>query len=64
MKRRSVVSNLFGLWVFGLLVGANAQDLLPGRASLPPEIMIGISLVGSTILFVGLVKTFRGLPTN
>ena len=59
MKRRTVVSNLLGLWVFGLIVGANAQELLPGSSSLPPEIMIGICLVGSAVLFTGLVKVFR-----
>ncbi len=58
-RERSPLWNLLGLWVFGLIVGANVQKLLPGNSSLPAEVMVAIGITGSVVLFIGLSKTLR-----
>ncbi len=56
---RSALWNLLGFWVFGLIVGANAQKLLPGNSSLPAEMMVVIGMIGSVVLFTGLRRALH-----
>ena len=58
-KKSSITINLIGLWIFGLLVGANARDLLPGEPSLPAGLMLAIGLLGSVGMFATLYRVVR-----
>jgi hypothetical protein len=59
-KKYSVVWNLLGLWAFGLIVGSNVQEVLPGSSSsLPAEVMVAIGLIGSAAVFAGLYRALR-----
>ncbi|MCP4967697.1 MAG: hypothetical protein GY926_20995 [bacterium] len=59
IRKRTAILNLLGLWVFGMIVGANIRELLPGGASWPAEVMIGIGVVGSAVMFGGLYRALR-----
>ena len=50
-KKNTILVNLFGLWVFGMLVGANARDLLPFEPSAPSWVLLVVGLVGSFVMF-------------
>ena len=58
-KKNAMLVNLFGLWVFGMLVGANVRDLLPGEPSLPPWVSLAVGLVGSFVMFGAVHKAAR-----
>jgi len=58
-KRNTILVNLFGLWVFGMLVGANAIGFLPGEPSFPPGVMLAIGVLGSFGSFAALYKAVR-----
>ena len=44
-KRNSILYAGFGLWVSGILVGANAMDLVPVEPSWPPWVILAIGLL-------------------
>jgi len=48
-----------GIWVSGIIVGANAADLWPGKAFLPAEMMLGVGLVASIGNLVVLFRAIR-----
>ena len=58
-KKNTILVNLFGLWVFGILVGANVTDLIPGEPSLPSWVLLAIGLVGSFVMFGAVHKAAR-----
>ena len=63
-NKNSILVNVFGLWVFGILVGANARDILPREPSLPLGVMLAIGLLGSLVMFAMLYTAFRGQRTR
>jgi len=58
-KQNTIRTNIFGLWVFGLLTGANVRQYLPGEPSLPAWVLVAIGLVGSLLMFATLYKATR-----
>jgi hypothetical protein len=58
-KKRTILVNLFGLWAFGMLVGANVRDLLPGDPSVPSWLLLGVGVVGSFMMFGAVHKAVR-----
>ena len=58
-KNKSSLISLLGLWAFGMLVGANARDLLPIEPSLPPWLLLTIGLLGSFAMFTALNRSVR-----
>lgn len=46
-KINTILINLFGLWVFGMLVGATTVGFLPGEPSFFPAVMLAIGVLGS-----------------
>ncbi len=46
-KRNTVLYAGLGLWISGLLVGANAVGFLPGEPSWPPAVILAIGLLTS-----------------
>jgi hypothetical protein len=57
MKKNKLFSLGIGLWASGMLVGANAVDLLPiGPPSWPPEVLFSIGLLIGIISLVGLYR--------
>lgn len=51
MKRKNTIRvNMFGLWAFGLLVGANVAKLIPAQEpSWPPWVLLAIGVLGSIV---------------
>jgi hypothetical protein len=47
-KKNTILYAGFGLWISGMLIGANAVDFLPGEPSWPPWL----------ILVIGILTTF------
>jgi hypothetical protein len=48
MSKKSVILlNMFGLWAFGMLVGANAADVLSIQPSWSPRVLLVIGIVGT-----------------
>lgn len=46
MKNRpSLLWTAIGLWVSGMMIGANLIELMPLSPSWPPEVLLGIGLV-------------------
>ncbi len=46
-KKNTILYAGFGLWVSGLLVGANVIDFLPGEPSWPSWLILTIGLLTS-----------------
>ena len=58
-KRNGILINLFGLWAFGMIIGANVGDYLPGEPSFPAWMMLVIGIIGTIGVFIGLYKALR-----
>ena len=58
-RKNTIRSNMLGLWIFGMIVGENLGELLPGGGSLPPWAMLVIGFVGSLGTSAALFKALR-----
>jgi len=56
-KKNTIRINMFGLWAFGMLVGANAAEFLPAEPSWPPWVLLAIGVLGSLGTSAALFKT-------
>ncbi len=46
-KRNTILYAGLGLWVSGMLIGANVIGFLPGEPSWPPEVILAIGVLTS-----------------
>lgn len=58
-NRNTIFYAAFGLWVSGMLVGANAVDFLPAEPSWPPGVILAIGLLTSLTCLSALYRTAR-----
>ena len=58
-KRNTILSAGFGLWVSGMLVGANAVGFLPGEPSWPSGVILAVGLLTSLTCLAALYGTVR-----
>jgi hypothetical protein len=58
-KKNTILYAGFGLWVSGMLVGANAVDLLPDEPSWPSGVILAVGLLTSLGSARLLYRTFR-----
>jgi hypothetical protein len=57
--KSTIVTMTFTLWILGILVGAAAGDLLPGRSFIPSSAMLAIAFVASAGNFIVLYRRTR-----
>lgn len=58
-KRNTIFYAGFGLWVSGMLVGANAVEFLPGKPSWPSGVILAVGLLTSLTTMSALYRTAR-----
>ena len=58
-RRNTFIVTAFGLWVSGMLVGANVIGFLPGEPSWPPGMIVAVALITSVGTFSALLKANR-----
>ncbi len=46
-KRNTILYAGLGLWVSGMLIGANVVGFLPGEPSWPPTVILAIAVITS-----------------
>jgi hypothetical protein len=46
-RKNTIRTNMFGLWAFGVLVGANVAVLLPLDPAWPSGVLLAIGVLGS-----------------
>ena len=59
-KKNTILYAGFGLWVSGMLIGANLEDFLPGEPSWPPIVILAIGVLTSITTGSSLYRAARG----